>query len=71
MINCKCTLLANDIDIHQLNLGPFISFKKLVENPFFKCDFLHFLNNKCIVNFVFWEKPITLKKRRRFYKWAF
>jgi len=25
--------MVNDIDIHQLNLGPIKSFKNLVENP--------------------------------------
>jgi len=42
----------------------------LVENPFKKCVFLHFLSNKCIVNSYFWENPITLIKRKRFYRWA-
>jgi len=49
--------VVNDIDIHQLNLGPFKSLKSLVENPFKKCISLHFLNNNCIVNFFFGKKP--------------
>jgi hypothetical protein len=53
---------VNNIVIHQLNLGPFRSLKSLVENPFKKCVSLHFLSNKCIMNFYFWEKTITLKK---------
>jgi hypothetical protein len=57
--------VANDIDIHQLNLGPFRSLQILFENPF-KNVFLHFLNNKCIINSYFWEETITLRKRRRF-----
>ncbi len=46
MKNCKYTsklrlqmVFMNDIDIHQLNLGPFGSVKHLVENPFKKCVF--------------------------------
>jgi hypothetical protein len=63
-------LVVNDIDVHQLNLRPFRSLQFLVENPFKKCVFLHFLNNKCIINSFFWGKIITLKKMRRFYRWA-
>ncbi len=32
--------------------------------------FLHFLSNKCIIDFYFWEKPIPLIKRKFFYRWA-
>jgi len=51
-------LVVNDIDVHQLNLKPFRSLKFLVENPFKKCVFLHFLSNKCIVNSFFGKKPL-------------
>jgi hypothetical protein len=32
-------LVANDIDVHELNLRPFESLYFLVENPFEKCVF--------------------------------
>jgi hypothetical protein len=51
-------LVASDIDVHQLNLRSFKSFQFLFENPFKKCVFLHFLNNKCIINFYFGNKPL-------------
>jgi len=41
--------VMNDIDIHQLNIGPFIILKCLVKNPFKKCVFLYFFCNKCIM----------------------
>ncbi len=59
-------LVVSDIDVHQLNLRPFRNLKFLVENPFKKCVCLHFLSNKCIINFYFWEKTITLKKGEDF-----
>jgi hypothetical protein len=55
--------VVNDIDIHQLNLIPFISLKKLVENPF-KNVFFHILYNKCIISFFFFEKNHYLKKKK-------
>jgi hypothetical protein len=55
--------VVNDIDIHQLNLKPFRSLKSLVENIFKKIVFLHFLNNKCIINSYFWKKK-SLKKKK-------
>jgi hypothetical protein len=63
--------VVNDFNIHALNVGPFRSLELLVENPFKKCDFFAFLNKKGIINFFFWEKMITLRKKRRFYKWTF
>jgi hypothetical protein len=62
-------LVVSDIDIHQLNLNPFNSLQFLVENPFKKCVFFHFLNNKYIINSLF-GKDLYLKKRIRFYKWS-
>jgi hypothetical protein len=53
-------LVVNDIDVHQLNLKPFRSLKNLLENPFKKCVFLHFLSNKCIINSYFGKKPLLL-----------
>jgi hypothetical protein len=47
-----------DIDVYQLNLKLFENLQFLVENPFFKCVFLHFLNNKCIINSFLGEKPL-------------
>jgi hypothetical protein len=67
---CNEFLVVNDIDVHQLNLRPFISLQILVEIPFNKCVFLHFLNNKCIINFIFGGKTITLRKMKRFDRWA-
>jgi hypothetical protein len=63
-------LVVNDIDVHQLNLKLFRSLQILVENSFKKCVFLHFLNNKCIINSLFLEKTITLRKRKNNYRWA-
>jgi hypothetical protein len=63
-------LVVSDIDVHQLDLRPFGSLQFLVKNPFKKCVFLHFLNNKCLINSYLWEKTITLRKMKRFYRWA-
>jgi hypothetical protein len=60
--------MAYDIDIHQLNLAPFINLNKLDEIPFKIYIFFKF-NNKCIV-IIFKGKITTISKRRRFYKWA-
>jgi hypothetical protein len=43
-------LVVSEIDVHQLNLKQFKSLEVLVENPFKKCVFLHFVNSKCIIN---------------------
>jgi hypothetical protein len=48
--------VMDDLNIHALNIGPFRSLKLLVENPFKKCNFFAFLNNKGIINFVFGKK---------------
>jgi hypothetical protein len=50
-------LVVNDIDVNQLNLRPFRSLQFLIENPFKKCVFLHFLSNNYIINFFFGKKP--------------
>jgi hypothetical protein len=50
-------LVVNDIDVQQLNLRPFISLQFLVENPFKKCVFLHFLSNNCIIEKTIGKKP--------------
>jgi hypothetical protein len=42
--------MVNDIDLNQSNIGTFIIFFKLVENPFKKCFFFPFSSNKCILN---------------------
>jgi len=41
------------IDIHQLNLGLFGSFKILVENSLKICVFFIFINNKSKIFYVF------------------
>jgi len=41
--------MVYDIDIHELNLGPFRYLKFLDESSFRKCVFFAFLNNKCII----------------------
>ncbi len=52
---------VNDIDIHQLNLGPFKILELLVENPL-KNVFLNLFINKCIVYFLFRKKPLLYEK---------
>jgi hypothetical protein len=51
-------LVVRDIDVHQLNLKLFKNLQFLVENPFKKCVFLHFLNNKCIINSFYGKTPL-------------
>jgi hypothetical protein len=63
-------LMVNDIDVHQLNLRSFTNLQILVENSLKKYVFLHFLSNRCIINSYFLEETITLRKRKRFHKWA-
>jgi hypothetical protein len=60
--------MVYDIDIHELNIGPFKNFKFLDEISFKKCAFFAFLNNKCIIISIFRRKTITISKRRRFYR---
>ncbi len=52
-----------DIDIHELNLGPFKDLKLLNEISFKKCVFFAFLNNKCIMIF-FFKGKISLPYQR-------
>jgi hypothetical protein len=59
-----------DIDIHELNLGPFRDLKFLDEISLKKSVFFAFLNNKCIIIFVFTKKTTTISKRRSFYRWT-
>jgi len=42
-------LMVYDIDIHELNLGPFKYLKFLDEISFKKCVFFVFWNNKYII----------------------
>jgi hypothetical protein len=58
-------LVVSDIDIHQLNLKPIRNLQILVENPFKKCVFLHFLINKCIINSFFKAETTTLRKKKK------
>jgi len=48
---CNDFFGGDDIDLYQLNLRPLKNLHFLVEKPLKKGDFLHFLNNKCIINF--------------------
>jgi hypothetical protein len=42
-----------DIDINELNLGPFRDLKFLDEISFKKCVVFSFLNNKSIIIYIF------------------
>jgi hypothetical protein len=42
-----------DIDIHELNRGPFRDLNSLDEISFQKCVFFAFLNNKCILIYIY------------------
>jgi hypothetical protein len=54
--------MVYDIDIHELNLGPYKDLKFWDEISFKKCE-MH--------NNIFLKKQITtIPKRRRFYRWA-
>jgi hypothetical protein len=61
--------MVYDIDIHELNLGPFKDLKLLDEISSKKCVFFAFLNNKCLTIVFFKKKTTTISKRRRFYEW--
>ncbi len=50
--------MVYDIDIHELNLGPFKDLKFLDEISLKKNVFFAFLNNKCIIIFIFKKKPL-------------
>jgi hypothetical protein len=41
--------MVEDIDIHELNLGPFRNLKVLDEISLKNCVVFSFLNNKCII----------------------
>jgi hypothetical protein len=41
--------MVYDIDIHELNLGPFRNLKFLDENSLKNVFFFAFLNNTCII----------------------
>jgi phage-related protein len=58
--------MVYDIDIHELNLGPFRNLKFFDEISLKKCVFFAFLNNKCIIIYFFRKKTTTISKRRRF-----
>jgi hypothetical protein len=45
--------MVYDIDIHELNLGTFKYLKFLNEISFKKVCFFSFLNNKCIIMYIF------------------
>jgi hypothetical protein len=51
-----------DIDIHELNLGPFRDLKFLDEISFKKCVGFSFFNNKCIIKFFKGQKHYHIKK---------
>jgi hypothetical protein len=54
--------MVYDIDIHELNLKPFINFKKLKEISFKKCVVFAFLNNKCIIIKILRKKPLPYQR---------
>ncbi len=60
---CSDFFVVNDIDIHQLNLGPFNFFLKMVENPFTKCVFWPLLSNKCMIKKI-WGKFYYLQRKK-------
>jgi hypothetical protein len=63
--------MVYDIDIHELNVGTFKDLKFLDEISFKKCVFFSFLNNKCIIIYMFLrKKTTTISKRKRLYIWA-
>jgi len=62
--------MVYDVDIHELNLGPFKNLKFLDEISIKKCVFFSFLNNKCIIIYILEKKTTTISKRRRFNRWT-
>jgi len=54
--------MVYDIDIHELNLGPFKNFKFLDEISFKKCVFFAFLNNKCIIIYILEKNPLPYQR---------
>jgi len=63
-------LMLYDIDLHQLNLGPFKTLKLVDEIWFQKCVFLHLFTNTCIIISSLKKNATITLKRRRFYRWA-
>ncbi len=58
-------IMVYDIDIHQLNLGPFTNLKFLDEISFKKCVFFSFFTNKCIIIFYF-KKSLPYQRGKDF-----
>jgi hypothetical protein len=54
--------MVYDIDIHELNLRPFKDLKFLDEISFKKCVFFAFLNNKCIIIYIFRKKSLPYQR---------
>ncbi len=54
--------MVYDIDIHELNLRPFINLKNLEEISFKKCVVFSFLNNKCIIIIFLRKKPLPYQR---------
>jgi len=61
--------MVYDIDVHELNLGPFRDLKFSNEISFKNCVFFEFLNNKCIIIVFLRKKTTAISKKRRFYRW--
>jgi len=56
------SFMVNDIDIHQLNLGPFRNFKNLHEISFNFFFFLYFCSNICVMSFCYRKKSLAYEK---------
>jgi hypothetical protein len=54
--------VVNDIDIHQLNLGPIRILEFLVEKLFKKYVLKHLFSNKCIIYIFLGRKNYHMKK---------
>jgi hypothetical protein len=54
--------VVNDIDIHQLNLGPFENFKFVIENSLQIIFFFIFSIMKEKIIYVFKKKPVPNEK---------
>jgi hypothetical protein len=57
---------VNNIDIHQLNLGPIRILEFLVEKLFKKCVLKHLFSNKCRIMFFWGKKPLSYEKGKDF-----
>jgi hypothetical protein len=51
-------LVVSDIDVHQLHLRSLRNLQFWLKIHSKMCVFLHFLNNKCIINSYFGKKPL-------------